>query len=684
MKEILLQLIEEEKVRVVMRSRRRASASASGTVRYGGRDRSLLETALLVKISKMAAPSPSGLRRQRHDSNAPPMKRNYEYVAEPPDKYTCPVCFELLFDPRLLDCCGHHICEPCLKKMQLSNMAGPVRCPLCQATGFSTMLNKGVAREVRGIQVYCPNASVEAISEGCDWVGEIGMVEEHLSPGISDNFDSRLCKFEKVPCPNKGCEEEIFRRDIISHRVGECPFRMLECEFCKNYKGTYTDLTNSHYVTCPSYPVNCPNECGAYIARFLIPDHLEKCPNQLIDCDFKPFGCEFRRKRDAINGHLEVYTNYHLRLLCKAVSANAAKLETVDELEKQVATLQEENKKAREENSDLVNEINQLKSDVANMQKQKESLDQQLQTMKNQEDELEKKMNEQTIAMDDVKKERAKLEEELMQIKEAVNQGAELKEVKEVVESQRATVVTLQGDVAQCKETIDSHSTEVKSLRQSMAEEVDKQAAVMIEIKDASAKLEQRTKEAKDELTAAVQADAEAQKGQIADIDKNLKYVEGWLTPRPPFAFTVSRFQERKSHKEAFVSPPLYHNLRGYKMCVRVDVYGMNNHVAVFCCIMRGEHDALLDWPFLGAIKIRLQNHLGDHDHFEKDIVFDRKTDEKKSGRVKTGDKNYLHGHPQFIAHNKLAFDAEKNCQYLKGDALDFEVIGVELFPRNE
>jgi uncharacterized coiled-coil DUF342 family protein len=547
------------------------------------------------------------------------------------------------------------------------------------------MLNKGVAREVRGIQVYCPNVSVEAISEGCDWVGEIGMIEEHLSPGVNDSFDPRLCKFEKVPCPNKGCEEKIFRRDFISHTVGQCQFRMLECDFCENYKGTYTDLVNSHHGTCPSYPVNCPNECGAKIVRFQIPDHLEKCRNQLIDCDFKPFGCEFRRKRDAINGHLEVYTNFHLRLLCKAVSANATKLETVDRLEKQVATLQEENKTAREENSNLFNQTNQLRSDVENMQKQIENMDQQLQLMKNREDELEKKMNEQMIAMEDMKQARAKLEEELKETKEAVNQGADLKEVKEVVESQRATVLMLQGDITHCRETIDSHSAKMKSLRQSMDEEVKKQAAVMtVEIKDASAKLEQRIKETKDELTAVAQADTEARKVKIDNIDKDLKYVEGWLTPRPPFAFTVSRFQERKSHKEAFVSPPLYHNLRGYKMCVRVDVYGMNNHVAVFCCIMRGEHDALLDWPFFGAIKIRLQNHLGDHNHFEKDIVFDRKTDEKKSGRVKTGDKNYLHGHPQFIAHNKLAFDAEKNCQYLKGDALDFEVIGVELLPRNE
>ena len=642
----------------------------------------LLESALLVEISKMAAEL-NRLGRQRNSSSASNtslLKRNYEFVAEPSAKYTCPVCFELLLDPRLLGCCGHHICEPCLTKMRQSNMAGPVRCPICQNEEFDTMLNKGLARDVRQLQVYCPNTS-----EGCDWVGEFGDVETHLSPDVSDN-SARLCQFEKIACSNEGCEEEVYRRNLAVHQSEHCQYRIAECPYCESYHSTYDDLTTNHYFSCLAYPVDCPNGCGEQsLPRSKLKEHLEKCPNQVVECDFKPFGCTIRRSKSTMNGHLDMNTNFHMRLLCRAVSENRAKLETVSDLEKQVATLQEENKKVREENSGLVNLTNQLKSDVANMQKQMESMDQQLQTMKNQEDELQKKVDEQLSTVEAAKQARAKLEEELMQIQETVNQAADLKEVKEAVELQKATVVALQGDVVLCQQTTDSHHEVMKSLKQSVDDKIDKRAAEMIgEIEATSTKLEQTIQETKVELKAVIEAKTQAQKGQIDAIDEDLKYVERWLTPRPPFAFTVSRFQERKSHKEAFVSPPLYHDLRGYKMCVRVDVYGMNNHVAVFCCIMRGEHDEHLDWPFLGAVKIRLQNHLGDHNHFEKDIIFDRKTDEKKSGRVKTGDKNYLHGHPQFIAHNKLAFDAEKNCQYLKGDALDFEVIGVELLPRDE
>ena len=535
------------------------------------------------------------------------------------------------------------------------------------------MLNKGLAREVKEFQVYCPNTN-----EGCDWVGEVGNVETHLSPGVSDN-SARLCQFEKVACSNEGCEEEIFRRDLATHQREHCHYRLAECKFCESYQSTYNDLTSNHYSSCPAYPVDCPNGCGEQgLPRSKLPEHLENCPSQVVDCDFKAVGCIIRRSKVSMSGHVDLNTNFHMRLLCKAVSENREKLEKVDELEKQIATLQEENKKVREENSGLINLNNQLKSDVTNIQKQVESLDQQLQTMKGQGEKLRQVLDKQASAVEEANRAKTKLEEELIRLKETPNQEMDLKEVKEEMESQKASVVVLQGEVTHCKGTLESHNTDLKSLKQSVDEKIDKKEVA--EINKSSTKLEQKIQGVKDELDKAV----EAQKDEIETVDKDLKYVERFVTPRPPFAFTVSRFQERKSHKEAFVSPSFYHDLRGYKMCVRVDVYGMNNHVAVFCCIMRGEHDEHLDWPFLGAVKIRLQNHLGDHNHFEKDIRFDERTDEKKSGRVKTGDKNYLHGHPQFIAHSRLAFDAEKNCQYLKGDALDFEVIGVELLLRNQ
>jgi outer membrane murein-binding lipoprotein Lpp len=166
----------------------------------------------------------------------------------------------------------------------------------------------------------------------------------------------------------------------------------------------------------------------------------------------------------------------------------------------------------------------------------------------------------------------------------------------------------------------------------------------------------------------------EVTRKEVSSVQDDLKYVEKSITPQPPFAFTVSRFSERKFNKEPFVSPPFYTHLRGYKVCVRVDLHGTNNHVAVHCCIMRGEHDEGLGWPFRGDIHIHIQNQLRDNYHYMKVIKYDDTTGENKARKVVTGHMNYLHGFNQFIAHKDLGLDQANNCQYLKGDAIDFEV----------
>lgn len=165
----------------------------------------------------------------------------------------------------------------------------------------------------------------------------------------------------------------------------------------------------------------------------------------------------------------------------------------------------------------------------------------------------------------------------------------------------------------------------------------------------------------------------------VSSVQRNLEYVEKCITPRPPFAFTVSRFSEHKFNKEPFVSKSFYTHPRGYKVCVRVDLHGMNNNMAVHCCIMKGEHDEALRWPFRGDIHIQIQNQLGDHHHYLKVIKYDDTTGGNKSGRVLTGDMNYCNGLNQFISHQGLGLDQANNCQYLKGDAVDFEVVKVDI-----
>jgi len=189
-------------------------------------------------------------------------------------------------------------------------------------------------------------------------------------------------------------------------------------------------------------------------------------------------------------------------------------------------------------------------------------------------------------------------------------------------------------------------------------------------------------KKEKQTLTSQVQTLGKLQQGvtdglrqEIQALKQDVCYVETCITPIPPFPFTVNRYSERMNSKEVFISSPFYTHHRGYKMTIRVAVNGSKGHVSVFCCIMRGEHDDSLKWPFHGDVCIRLLDHTDSQNHFEKLIRFDQRTPLSCSGKVTSGDKGFLHGYDNFIAHKDL--NSVKNTQYIEGDALDFEVTSV-------
>lgn len=249
-----------------------------------------------------------------------------------------------------------------------------------------------------------------------------------------------------------------------------------------------------------------------------------------------------------------------------------------------------------------------------------------------------------------------------------VNQNAALLERVAVSEQQLSRVVhqmsILEAKIAELTAKSERHRPVAKSV-----------SGDAKDIADLEKKITAESGKVRTELTGVIAHVLDAQeetKKAMSSVQKGLEYLEKCMTPQPPFAFTVSRFSERKFQKEPFVSTAFYTHPRGYKMCVRVDLHGMD-HVAVHCCVMKGEHDEALNWPFRGDVHIHIQNQLGDHHHFLKVITYDNTTGENRSRRVLTGDMNYLHGSNQFIPHKSLGLDQVNNCQYLKGDAVDFE-----------
>lgn len=61
-------------------------------------------------------------------------------------------------------------------------------------------------------------------------------------------------------------------------------------------------------------------------------------------------------------------------------------------------------------------------------------------------------------------------------------------------------------------------------------------------------------------------------------------------------------------------SPGFYTSPQGYKICIRVNLDGVENfqgtHLSLFVHLMKGENDDLLTWPFAGVITLTVINQV--------------------------------------------------------------------------
>ena len=139
----------------------------------------------------------------------------------------------------------------------------------------------------------------------------------------------------------------------------------------------------------------------------------------------------------------------------------------------------------------------------------------------------------------------------------------------------------------------------------------------------------------------------------------------------------MTKFNQHKSSKQEWYSPPFYTCPGGYKMCIRVDANGngdgADTHVSVFAYLMKGKNDDNLSWPFAGEVTITLLNQLADRNHYTRTCSF---LQDSSIGRRVVNDEIAATGYGwnKFISHNQLGYYAAKICQYLKNDSLYFQI----------
>ena len=98
-------------------------------------------------------------------------------------------------------------------------------------------------------------------------------------------------------------------------------------------------------------------------------------------------------------------------------------------------------------------------------------------------------------------------------------------------------------------------------------------------------------------------------KKQVAKLTQDLK-LQQICTPICPVEFTMTKFEQHRTNKNTWYSPPFYSHPRGHKMSLFVTA---NNHdesngtdTSIGVCLMNGEFDDQLQWPFHGIITIWL------------------------------------------------------------------------------
>ena len=226
----------------------------------------------------------------------------FDFIKEPSKKYICPITCELLLDPVQTNfCCGHRLSRAAAKQIQTKRQP----CPMCKKTPLKTTDDLSFKREVRQLKVRCSNKSA-----GCEWVGELGELDNHLKPGSVEG----PCHFVDVECPLQ-CGRRLKRRDLNEHKSKQCAKRTFTCKYC-DYKSTYEKVVNDHWAKCQHYPKICPNNCsGNKIERRFLKRHREvQCPLEEIPCEFSFAGCSKKTMRKSMNDHMHEAKDDHLKM----------------------------------------------------------------------------------------------------------------------------------------------------------------------------------------------------------------------------------------------------------------------------------------------------------------------------------------------------------------------------------
>jgi hypothetical protein len=159
------------------------------------------------------------------------------------DEFSCPICLNLLFNPKYCSKCEQMFCEDCIFKCLEKNKS----CPHCRDNFIESKIPRQLLNLLNSVVVLCPNNCRTKISY-CDLQGHLlrcqftqiktkcNLCEDEIPDTIKLNRTKNHqneCGEAFIPCDQVGCKS-TFKRKLKNNHLENCYYVIVKCENCEN------------------------------------------------------------------------------------------------------------------------------------------------------------------------------------------------------------------------------------------------------------------------------------------------------------------------------------------------------------------------------------------------------------------------------------------------------------------
>ena len=153
-------------------------------------------------------------------------------------------------------------------------------------------------------------------------------------------------------------------------------------------------------------------------------------------------------------------------------------------------------------------------------------------------------------------------------------------------------------------------------------------------------------------------------------------------SPYPPSIIVMPRFSQHKRDDDSWYSQPFYSALGDYKLCFCVTANGKGSgggtRVSMYVCLMKGDKDDQLQWPFKHDVTYRILNWKRDENHVINTSDFKNAPTPSKERVTSKERADHAWGCSKFLPHSSLfdGTDIKTQCWKLSHTIPNIRLFG--------